>query len=97
MFRKGTLETRIRRHATNWSEKHHREYRSRMPTLQHARDGSSKIQVGNRIRAFNYSVQVDTMYLLGKPVLHMIDVATHFCAASFLKSGSLNEIWTSIQ
>lgn len=37
---------------------------------------------------FNYSVQVDVFYLDGKPVLHVVDEATSFIAARFLKDKS---------
>lgn len=46
---------------------------------------------------FNHTIQVDTMFIGGKPLLHMFDVATHFCSASFSLSQSMGEIWRSIQ
>jgi hypothetical protein len=37
---------------------------------------------------FNYSVVIDILYLEGKPVLQVIDSATSFGAARFLKDMS---------
>ena len=37
---------------------------------------------------FNYSVQVDIFYLDSKPVLYVVDEATSFTAARFLKDES---------
>lgn len=45
---------------------------------------------------FNQSVQIDTMFLHSKPVLHMVYMATHFCAACFHRNQSAAAIWTSI-
>lgn len=56
-----------------------------------------KLTVGSDDLRFNHSVKVDAMFLLGRPVHHIIDMATHFCAAPFLKSQSAREIWTKIQ
>lgn len=56
-----------------------------------------KLTIGTDDLRFNYSVQVDTLFLGGRPVLNMIDMATHFCATSFLKKKSTAEIWRTIQ
>lgn len=37
-----------------------------------------KLTVGADGLRFNHSVQVNTMFVHGKPVLHMVEVATHF-------------------
>lgn len=46
---------------------------------------------------FNHRVQVDTMYIGGRPAIHMVDEATHFCSASFLHRRSTKNIWKSIR
>lgn len=56
-----------------------------------------KLTVGMEDLRFNYSVQVDTMFLHGLPVFHMVDAATHFCAASFLRTQATSYIWKKIQ
>lgn len=56
-----------------------------------------KLTVGTEDLRFNHTLQVDTMFLTERPVLYMVDVATHFCAGTFLKSQCAKEIWTCIQ
>lgn len=56
-----------------------------------------KLTVASEDLRFTQSVQVDTMFLLGKPVLHMIDMTTHVCASRFLRSQIAKERWPSIQ
>ena len=46
---------------------------------------------------FNYSVQVDVFYLDGKPVLHVVDEATSFMAARFLKDESARTVWDTLR
>lgn len=41
---------------------------------------------------FNPILQVDTMVLHSRPVLHMVDTATHFSSAPFLRSKSSRDI-----
>lgn len=55
-----------------------------------------KLTIGANDLRFNHEVQIDTMFLHNRPVLHMVDTATHFCAASFLRSQSSSEIWRTI-
>lgn len=47
-------------------------------------------------REFNYELVVDVMYLDGKPVLHIVDWATSFQAARFLKSLSAKDTWEAL-
>lgn len=70
-----------------------------MRPIQKTRSAAEEVQIDGRYRRpwFNHSVQVDTMFLLVKPVLHMIDMATHFSAATLLRSQSAKEIWPTIQ
>jgi hypothetical protein len=45
---------------------------------------------------FNYSVIVDVLYLDGKPVLQVVDSATAFGAARFLKDMSARTTWDTL-
>jgi hypothetical protein len=45
---------------------------------------------------FNYAVQIDVFYLDGKPVLHIVDEATLFIAAHFLKDKSIRTVWDTL-
>ncbi len=42
---------------------------------------------------FNSEVVVDIMYIQGKPVLHMVDMATHYQAARFLADEAAESVW----
>jgi hypothetical protein len=46
---------------------------------------------------FNYSVVVDILYLEGKPVLQVVDSATSFGAARFLKDMSARNAWDTLR
>jgi hypothetical protein len=46
---------------------------------------------------FNYSVIIDVMYLDGKPVLQVVDSATAFEAARFLKDMSARTAWDTLR
>jgi hypothetical protein len=46
---------------------------------------------------FNYSVIVDILYLEGKPVLQVIDAATSFGAARFLRDMSARNAWDTLR
>lgn len=46
---------------------------------------------------FDHSIQVGTMFLLRNPVLHILDLGTHFSSAVFLKWQSAHDIWASIE
>lgn len=46
---------------------------------------------------FNSGVQIQTMFINGSPVTHMVDQATHFLAAAFLERQTLSEIWETIK
>ena len=56
-----------------------------------------KITIGTADLRFNHEVQVDTMWIMGKPVVHMVDVATHFTAARFIRKQSSAEVWKAIR
>ena len=55
-----------------------------------------KLTIGTDDLRFNNRIIVDTMFIEGRPVIHIVDECTHFTAASFLKSQSASEIWKSI-
>jgi hypothetical protein len=46
---------------------------------------------------FNYSVVIDILYLDGKPVLQVVDSATSFGAARFLKDMSARNAWDTLR
>ena len=46
---------------------------------------------------FNYNVEVDVQYLDGKPVLHLVDVATAFMNAAFLPDVSTATLWRYVE
>ena len=46
---------------------------------------------------FNYSVIIDILQLDGKPVLHVVDEATSFQAATFLKDMSAKSAWDALR
>jgi len=45
---------------------------------------------------FNREVALDILYLNGRPALHIIDIDTHFHAATFLRSVSTDDVWDAI-
>lgn len=82
----------------NGNERVHHHNIEEMSPLPHPCCNTKTIHliVGSHDLRFNYSLQVDTMFQRGKPVLHMIEMATYFCAACFLKYQRDAEIWASI-
>lgn len=56
-----------------------------------------KLAVGTDELRFNHIVAVDVMYIDGEPVLHIVDEATHFMSACFLRNSSTKEVWASIR
>ena len=55
-----------------------------------------KITVGTEDLCFNHIVAVDIMYISKKPVLHVVDEATHFCSALFLNKVSSSHVWKAL-
>lgn len=55
-----------------------------------------KLTIGTKGLRFNHDVKVDTMFLQNRPVLHMVDMATHFCSSKFLRTQSTPDIWKSM-
>jgi hypothetical protein len=52
-----------------------------------------KLTTGNDDLCFNSIVAADIMYIRQQPVLHVVDEATHFAAAMFMKNVSAKETW----
>eukprot|EP00171_Calliarthron_tuberculosum_P022726 IDg22726t1 len=52
-----------------------------------------KVAVPREDLIFNSEVVVDIMYIEGRPVLHLVDRATHYQAARFLNDISTECIW----
>lgn len=48
-------------------------------------------------REFNYEIFVDVFYLDGQPVLHVVDSATSFHGARFLKTITAKETWEALR
>ena len=55
-----------------------------------------KLTVGTGPLTFNHTVAIDIMYIGGKPVLHVVDEATHYSSATFLKKVSAEETWKAL-
>ena len=55
-----------------------------------------KLTMGSDSLKFNHIIAVDLMYLNGKPVLHVVDEATHYMAAVFLRKVSSEETWKAL-
>lgn len=56
-----------------------------------------KFTVGRAELWFNHRVTVDTRFIHDWPVIHIVDEAAQFCAASFLRNQSAKEIRNKIQ
>ena len=56
-----------------------------------------RLTIGAETLRFNHRVAIDTMFINNKPILHMVDEATHFSAACFLRNQSTREIWNNIR
>lgn len=56
-----------------------------------------ELTVGTDDIAFNHHVQFYTMLIGGKPILHMVDIATHFFPAGFFWNQSTPEVWKGFQ
>lgn len=53
--------------------------------------------MGSERLRFNHRVQVEITFLCNPPVIHMVDKATRFGAASFIRNQTTTEIWNTIQ
>ena len=55
-----------------------------------------KLTVGHNNARFNHVVAVDIMYINNKPILHVVDEATHFSSAQWLRKVSSSEVWKAL-
>lgn len=55
-----------------------------------------KLTVGSDELSFNHRILLDTMFIDGRPVIHIIDEGTHYSAAGFLKSQTADAVWRVI-
>ena len=55
-----------------------------------------RISLGSENLRFNETVFIDVMYIENRPVLHIVDSATHFSAACFLPDMSVKIVWSTI-
>ena len=55
-----------------------------------------KLTLGNEDSRLNHCLAVDIMYIQKRPILHLVDEATHFQAACFMKNVSSKETWKAI-
>lgn len=58
---------------------------------------SLKLVVGTDNVRFNHTAQVDTIFIWGRPVIHMVDLVTQFCDAAFPKKQTTPEICRNIR
>lgn len=56
-----------------------------------------RLTSGAHALRLNQHVQLHTMILDGRPMIHMVDEATDFTAAKFVKKPSAASIWRAIQ
>ena len=59
--------------------------------------GRFKFRLADETLDFNHSIYVDIMYIDSMPVLHVIDEATRFTAARFLKDISAKYTWETLR
>ena len=52
-----------------------------------------KLTIGTEDLRFNHIVAADIMFLNHKPVLHVVDEATHYQSAAFLHKQKSNDVW----
>ena len=52
-----------------------------------------KITIGHDDNRLNHCVAVDIMFINRKPILHVVDEATHFQAAAWLHKSTSTEVW----
>ena len=57
---------------------------------------SFKVSFGAEHVQFNERLLIDIMYLVGKPVIHIVDEGTRFSAARFLDNVSTVSLWSAI-
>lgn len=55
-----------------------------------------KLTMGSDDLKFNHVVAVDMIFISKRPILHVVDEATHFMAARFLRNHSSTEVWNAL-
>ena len=55
-----------------------------------------RLTTGTEDLRFNHIVAADIMFINRKPILHVVDEATHFSAATWLRNSSLKEVWNGL-
>lgn len=55
-----------------------------------------RLTIGSDDFRFNHVVAIDVMYINNRPVLHIVDEATHYQAARFLRNMTSGEVWKTI-
>ena len=55
-----------------------------------------KITISTSQLRFSHVIAVDLTYIERRPVLHIVDEATHFRSTCFLKKVSSEKVWNSI-
>jgi hypothetical protein len=81
------IELTVLEHLTKYC--HHCQMNAKAP-------GRFKFTLQNDYN-FNYEIVIDVTYLDGKPVLHVVDTATAFQAARFLKDLSAKCTWDTLK
>jgi hypothetical protein len=59
--------------------------------------GRFKFRLADETLDFNHSIYVDIMYIDSMPILHVIDEATRFSAARFLRDISAKHTWETLR
>jgi hypothetical protein len=59
--------------------------------------GRFKFRLADDTLDFNHSIYVDIMYIDGMPIIHVIDEATRFSAARFLRNVSAKTTWETLR
>ncbi len=52
-----------------------------------------KLTVGSEDSRFNHAVAADIMFIHGKPILHLVDEATHFSSATWMIRTTSLAVW----
>lgn len=53
--------------------------------------------VGSEELLLNHLFPMDMMLIQGRPILHIVYMATHFCATTFLRNHSTSVVWKVLQ
>ena len=81
------VDVRVLRHLTKYCDACQRHGRS---------PGRFSFTIKDDVN-FNFNVIVDILYIIGKPVLHIVDEATRFQAGRWLKNISAKHVWEQLR